>query len=168
MTKVWLSSVSTLLGQYWSGTVCVFRAEWSSSGAVGTWGRGRDDRLWWTALYNCSDWSDESSGNNVLPTDRKQGCDLSRKKSLLKLLTFPTILLFLCVKCGKINRIEQNKILVMNVVVCCVQAQLALSQFHVTDRMTRQQYYYLNLLEPEPHSSETHVQGNTLLLLLPC
>ncbi|XP_045899048.1 uncharacterized protein LOC123967050 isoform X1 [Micropterus dolomieu] len=41
---------------------------------------------------------------------------------------------------------------------CCVQAQLALSQFHVTDRMTRQQYYYLNLLEPEPHSPETHLQ----------
>ncbi|XP_044069477.1 uncharacterized protein si:ch73-193i2.2 isoform X2 [Siniperca chuatsi] len=37
-------------------------------------------------------------------------------------------------------------------------AWLALSQFHVTDRMTRQQYYYLNLLEPEPHSSETHLQ----------
>lgn len=86
------------------------------------------------------------------------------KKSLLKLPTFPTILLFLCVKCGKINRIEQNRILVINIVVCCAQAQLALSQFHVTDRMTRQQYYYLNLLEPEPHSSETHVQGNTLLL----
>lgn len=44
---------------------------------------------------------------------------------------------------------------------CCVQAQLALSQFHVTDRMTRQQYYYLNLLEPEPHSPETHLQGTT-------
>ncbi|XP_026165599.1 transient receptor potential cation channel subfamily V member 5 [Mastacembelus armatus] len=37
-------------------------------------------------------------------------------------------------------------------------AQLALSQFHVTDRMTRQQYYYLNLLEPEPHLPETHLQ----------
>ncbi|KAJ4922188.1 hypothetical protein JOQ06_016594, partial [Pogonophryne albipinna] len=35
-------------------------------------------------------------------------------------------------------------------------AQLALSQFHVTDRMTRQQYFYLNLLEPEG-SSETHL-----------
>ncbi|XP_070834208.1 transient receptor potential channel pyrexia [Chaetodon trifascialis] len=34
-------------------------------------------------------------------------------------------------------------------------AQLALSQFHVTDRMTRQQCYYLNLLEPERHSPET-------------
>ncbi|XP_036403165.1 transient receptor potential channel pyrexia-like [Megalops cyprinoides] len=29
-------------------------------------------------------------------------------------------------------------------------AQLALNQFHVTDRMTRQQFYYLHLLEPEP------------------
>ncbi|KAG5831550.1 hypothetical protein ANANG_G00304870 [Anguilla anguilla] len=29
-------------------------------------------------------------------------------------------------------------------------AQLALDQFHVTDRMTRQQFYYLHLLEPEP------------------
>ncbi|XP_022603896.1 transient receptor potential cation channel subfamily A member 1-like [Seriola dumerili] len=37
-------------------------------------------------------------------------------------------------------------------------AQLALGQFHVTDRMTRQQYYYLNLLEPEPHSPEKHPQ----------
>ncbi|XP_068590598.1 transient receptor potential channel pyrexia isoform X2 [Cebidichthys violaceus] len=36
-------------------------------------------------------------------------------------------------------------------------AQLALSQFHVTDNMTRQQYYYLNLLEPEPHP-ETNLQ----------
>ncbi|XP_034053209.1 transient receptor potential channel pyrexia-like, partial [Gymnodraco acuticeps] len=35
-------------------------------------------------------------------------------------------------------------------------AQLALSQFHVTDRMTRQQYFYLNLLEPE-RSPETHL-----------
>ncbi|XP_041866650.1 transient receptor potential channel pyrexia [Melanotaenia boesemani] len=33
-------------------------------------------------------------------------------------------------------------------------AQLALSQFQVTDRMTRQQYFYLNLLEPDPHSPE--------------
>ncbi|KAK1904093.1 E3 ubiquitin-protein ligase parkin [Dissostichus eleginoides] len=38
-------------------------------------------------------------------------------------------------------------------------AQLALSQFHVTDRMTRQQYFYLNLLEPE-RSPETHLTGN--------
>ncbi|XP_071335898.1 transient receptor potential channel pyrexia [Trachinotus anak] len=38
-------------------------------------------------------------------------------------------------------------------------AQLALSQFHVTDRMTRQQHYYLNLLEPEPHPPEKHLQG---------
>ncbi|XP_074503582.1 transient receptor potential cation channel subfamily V member 6 isoform X6 [Sebastes fasciatus] len=38
------------------------------------------------------------------------------------------------------------------------EARLALSQFHVTDRMTRQQYYYLNLLEPEPHSPETNLQ----------
>ncbi|XP_063047327.1 transient receptor potential channel pyrexia [Engraulis encrasicolus] len=30
-------------------------------------------------------------------------------------------------------------------------AHLALNQFHVTDRMTRQQFYYLHLLEPEPH-----------------
>ncbi|XP_041804077.1 transient receptor potential cation channel subfamily A member 1 [Chelmon rostratus] len=37
-------------------------------------------------------------------------------------------------------------------------AQLALSQFHVTDRMTRQQYYYLNLLEPEQQSPETHLR----------
>ncbi|KAM6922325.1 transient receptor potential cation channel subfamily A member 1 isoform 2-T2 [Lycodopsis pacificus] len=37
-------------------------------------------------------------------------------------------------------------------------AQLALSQFHVTDNMTRQQYYYLNLLEPEPHPPETNLQ----------
>ncbi|XP_034538224.1 uncharacterized protein LOC117811856 [Notolabrus celidotus] len=29
----------------------------------------------------------------------------------------------------------------------------ALSQFHVTDRLTRQQFYYLNLLEPEPHKT---------------
>ncbi|XP_076599549.1 transient receptor potential cation channel subfamily A member 1, partial [Chaetodon auriga] len=40
-------------------------------------------------------------------------------------------------------------------------AQLALSQFHVTDRMTRQQCYYLNLLEPERHSPETVLQGST-------
>ncbi|XP_040906231.1 transient receptor potential channel pyrexia [Toxotes jaculatrix] len=39
-------------------------------------------------------------------------------------------------------------------------ARLALAQFHVVDRMTRQQYYYLNLLEPdpEPHSPEKHLQ----------
>ncbi|XP_054456669.1 transient receptor potential channel pyrexia-like [Anoplopoma fimbria] len=37
-------------------------------------------------------------------------------------------------------------------------AQLALSQFHVTDRMTRQEYFYLNLLEPEPHPPRTHQQ----------
>uniref|UniRef100_A0A8C2ZLR7 Si:ch73-193i2.2 n=1 Tax=Cyclopterus lumpus TaxID=8103 RepID=A0A8C2ZLR7_CYCLU len=41
-------------------------------------------------------------------------------------------------------------------------AQMALSQFHVIDKMTRQQYYYLNLLEPETHPSGTHLQGNTL------
>ncbi|KAL0964344.1 hypothetical protein UPYG_G00322550 [Umbra pygmaea] len=29
-------------------------------------------------------------------------------------------------------------------------AHLALNQFHVTDRMTRQQFYYLHLLEPDP------------------
>ncbi|XP_013888175.1 transient receptor potential channel pyrexia [Austrofundulus limnaeus] len=38
-------------------------------------------------------------------------------------------------------------------------AQLAIGQFHVTDKMTRQQYFYLNLLEPEPHSSEGNLQG---------
>nr|XP_046258870.1 uncharacterized protein si:ch73-193i2.2 isoform X2 [Scatophagus argus] len=37
-------------------------------------------------------------------------------------------------------------------------AQLALGQFHVTDRMTRRHYYYLNLLEPEQHSPETPQQ----------
>ncbi|XP_067467009.1 transient receptor potential cation channel subfamily A member 1 [Thunnus thynnus] len=37
-------------------------------------------------------------------------------------------------------------------------AQLALNQFQVTDRMTRQQYYYLNLLEPEPNSPESNLQ----------
>ncbi|KAK2824751.1 hypothetical protein Q5P01_021926 [Channa striata] len=39
-------------------------------------------------------------------------------------------------------------------------AQLALSQFLVTDKMTRQQYYHLNLLEPEPgpHGPENHLQ----------
>ncbi|XP_018518295.1 transient receptor potential cation channel subfamily A member 1 [Lates calcarifer] len=40
-------------------------------------------------------------------------------------------------------------------------AQLALCQFHITDRMTRQQYYYLNLLEPDPHphSPEKHLKA---------
>lgn len=59
--------------------------------------------------------------------------------------------------------IEECPGVVFYLVVCCVQAQLALSQFHVTDRMTRQQYYYLNLLEPEPEprSPENHLQGNT-------
>ncbi|KAF7221355.1 transient receptor potential channel pyrexia [Nothobranchius furzeri] len=37
-------------------------------------------------------------------------------------------------------------------------AQLALGQFHVTDKMTRQQYFYLNLLEPELHSAEDSLQ----------
>ncbi|XP_068457932.1 uncharacterized protein [Clinocottus analis] len=37
-------------------------------------------------------------------------------------------------------------------------ALLALSQFHVTDNMTRQQYYYLNLLEPETHAPEPHLK----------
>ncbi|XP_070697055.1 transient receptor potential channel pyrexia isoform X2 [Pempheris klunzingeri] len=37
-------------------------------------------------------------------------------------------------------------------------AQLALRQFHVTDRTTRQQYFYLNLLEPEPRSPGAHLQ----------
>uniref|UniRef100_A0A3B4ZN94 Si:ch73-193i2.2 n=1 Tax=Stegastes partitus TaxID=144197 RepID=A0A3B4ZN94_9TELE len=43
-------------------------------------------------------------------------------------------------------------------------AQLALTQFTVTDRITRQQYFYLNLLEPEPQPEppEDHLQGNTL------
>ena len=41
------------------------------------------------------------------------------------------------------------------------QAQLALTQFHVTDRMTRQQHYYLNLLEPERLSPESRPRGNT-------
>lgn len=30
------------------------------------------------------------------------------------------------------------------------QAHMVMNQFHVTDRMTRQQFYYLHLLEPEP------------------
>ncbi|XP_041645596.1 transient receptor potential cation channel subfamily A member 1 [Cheilinus undulatus] len=34
-------------------------------------------------------------------------------------------------------------------------ALLALSQFHVTDRMTRQEFYYLNLLEPQPPKTPT-------------
>ncbi|XP_017289949.1 transient receptor potential cation channel subfamily A member 1 isoform X2 [Kryptolebias marmoratus] len=38
-------------------------------------------------------------------------------------------------------------------------AQMALGQFHVTDRITRQQYFYLNLLEPEAHSPEENLQG---------
>lgn len=42
-----------------------------------------------------------------------------------------------------------------------VQAQLALTQFHMTDRMTRQQHYYLNLLEPERLSPESRLRGNT-------
>ncbi|XP_035982353.1 transient receptor potential channel pyrexia isoform X2 [Fundulus heteroclitus] len=37
-------------------------------------------------------------------------------------------------------------------------AQAALRQFHVMDKMTRQQYFYLNLLEPE-----AHLAGNTVL-----
>ncbi|XP_034408331.1 transient receptor potential cation channel subfamily V member 5 [Cyclopterus lumpus] len=41
-------------------------------------------------------------------------------------------------------------------------AQMALSQFHVIDKMTRQQYYYLNLLEPETHPSGTHLQEAVL------
>ncbi|XP_067367513.1 E3 ubiquitin-protein ligase UBR2 isoform X5 [Channa argus] len=46
----------------------------------------------------------------------------------------------------------------------CFQAQLALNQFLVTDKMTRQQYYYLNLLEPEsePHGPENHLQEAVL------
>ncbi|XP_031696137.1 uncharacterized protein LOC116378403 isoform X2 [Anarrhichthys ocellatus] len=43
-----------------------------------------------------------------------------------------------------------------------IQAQLALSQFHVTDNMTRQQYYYLKLLEPEPHPLETNLQESVV------
>ncbi|XP_062375436.1 transient receptor potential cation channel subfamily A member 1 [Sardina pilchardus] len=38
-------------------------------------------------------------------------------------------------------------------------AHLALNQFHVTDRMTRQQFYYLHLLEPEPHCKKTSRPG---------
>ncbi|XP_037553950.1 uncharacterized protein LOC119430587 [Nematolebias whitei] len=38
-------------------------------------------------------------------------------------------------------------------------AQLALGQFHVTDRMTRQQYFYLSLLEPEPRSPEENMHA---------
>ncbi|KPP74794.1 hypothetical protein Z043_106020, partial [Scleropages formosus] len=34
-------------------------------------------------------------------------------------------------------------------------AHLALNQFHVKDRMTRQQFYYLHLLEPEPPSKQS-------------
>ncbi|KAG5266251.1 hypothetical protein AALO_G00228870 [Alosa alosa] len=34
-------------------------------------------------------------------------------------------------------------------------AHLALNQFHVTDRMTRQQFYYIHLLEPQPHCKRT-------------
>ncbi|KAK6328818.1 hypothetical protein J4Q44_G00007960 [Coregonus suidteri] len=61
-------------------------------------------------------------------------------------------------------------------------AHLALNQFHGTDRMTRQQFYYLHLLEPEPPckqnpqgqgsqervaSEPTHHQlGDWILLLL--
>ncbi|XP_039640343.1 transient receptor potential cation channel subfamily A member 1-like isoform X2 [Perca fluviatilis] len=41
-------------------------------------------------------------------------------------------------------------------------ARLALTQFHVTDRTTRQQYYYLNLLEPEPHSPGTLPQDTVV------
>ncbi|XP_074532160.1 uncharacterized protein LOC141795244 [Halichoeres trimaculatus] len=41
-------------------------------------------------------------------------------------------------------------------------AQLALSQFHVTDRLTRQEFFYLNLLEPEPQSPGTSVQGGAM------
>ncbi|XP_030011253.1 transient receptor potential channel pyrexia [Sphaeramia orbicularis] len=39
-------------------------------------------------------------------------------------------------------------------------AQVALDQFHVTDRMTRNQYYYLNLLEPEPEPPGAHLKGD--------
>uniref|UniRef100_A0A3Q4GRX5 Transient receptor potential cation channel subfamily V member 5-like n=1 Tax=Neolamprologus brichardi TaxID=32507 RepID=A0A3Q4GRX5_NEOBR len=45
-------------------------------------------------------------------------------------------------------------------------AQLALSQFHVFDRMTRQHYYYLNLLEPELHSPEDQLSGDTTVCSL--
>ncbi|KAE8280903.1 Protein quaking-A [Larimichthys crocea] len=37
-------------------------------------------------------------------------------------------------------------------------ARLALGQFHVTDKVTRQQYYYLNLLEPELCLPKTPLQ----------
>lgn len=51
-------------------------------------------------------------------------------------------------------------------VAFCVQAQLALGQFYVTDKMTRQQYFYLNLLEPEPHSPEESLPGKFVDLQL--
>ncbi|MEQ2231300.1 hypothetical protein ILYODFUR_038085, partial [Ilyodon furcidens] len=38
-------------------------------------------------------------------------------------------------------------------------AQVALRQFHVTDRMTRQQYFYLNLLEPNAHTPGDDLPG---------
>ncbi|XP_024152283.1 transient receptor potential channel pyrexia [Oryzias melastigma] len=39
-------------------------------------------------------------------------------------------------------------------------AHLALQQFHVTDKVSRQQYFYLNLLEPEPEFPEDDPQGD--------
>uniref|UniRef100_A0A3P9L274 Transient receptor potential channel pyrexia n=1 Tax=Oryzias latipes TaxID=8090 RepID=A0A3P9L274_ORYLA len=40
-------------------------------------------------------------------------------------------------------------------------AHLALNQFHVTDKVTRQQYFYLNLLQPEPRFPEDNLQENS-------
>uniref|UniRef100_A0A3Q3GG54 Si:ch73-193i2.2 n=1 Tax=Labrus bergylta TaxID=56723 RepID=A0A3Q3GG54_9LABR len=46
-------------------------------------------------------------------------------------------------------------------------ALLALSQFHVSDRLTRQQFYYLNLLEPETTKLEVVVHQGKLDLIIP-
>ncbi|KAI1894449.1 hypothetical protein AGOR_G00115930 [Albula goreensis] len=43
-------------------------------------------------------------------------------------------------------------------------AQEALNQFHVRDRMTRQQFYYLHLLEPDPLNKQTF-QGSSSQVL---
>lgn len=43
--------------------------------------------------------------------------------------------------------------------VCCVQAQVALRQFHVTERRTRQDFFYLNLLEPDAQTPEEEPPG---------
>uniref|UniRef100_A0A8C7XB16 Si:ch73-193i2.2 n=1 Tax=Oryzias sinensis TaxID=183150 RepID=A0A8C7XB16_9TELE len=44
-------------------------------------------------------------------------------------------------------------------------AHLALNQFHVTDKVTRQQYFYLNLLQPEPR--QTAQKGKTSKSVFP-